>query len=89
MKHYYITDPTAEKGFIEVSEEEFTALLGTDETRPYATKVYRGELTIEEVPTELREAVQSVVDNKIAKFGEYNKQEVPASELNDIIEEVL
>lgn len=88
MTRYYIS-ANNEKGFIEVSEEEFTALLGTDETRPYASKVYRGELTIEEVPTELREAVQSVVDNKIAKFGEYNKQEVPASEFIDMIEEVL
>ena len=89
MKHYYITDPSAEKGFVEVIEEEFNAIIGTEETRPYASKVYRGELSIEDVPEELQEAVQAVVDAKNARLGEYNKQEIPASELNNMIEEVL
>lgn len=89
MKHYYITDPSAEKGFVEVTEEEFNAIIGTEETRPYASKVYRGELSIEEVPEELREAVQSVVDAKIARWGEYNKQNISAEELNNMIMEVL
>ena len=86
MKHYYITDPSAERGFVEVSEAEFTAIVGTEETRPYTTKVYRGELSIEEVPEDLRSAVQAVVDAKIARWGEYNKQEVPATELKTMIE---
>ena len=86
MKHYYITDPTAEKGFIEVSEEEFTALIGTEETRPYASQIYRGLLSIEDVPEDLRAQVQAVVDSKIARFGEYNKQEIPAEELKSMIE---
>lgn len=89
MKHYYITDPSASKGFVEVSEEEFTAIIGTEETRPYASKVYRCELTIEEVPEDLREAVQTVVNAKIARWGEYNKQEISANELNDMIKGVL
>lgn len=72
-KHYYIIDPTAEKGFVEVTEVEFTALLGDETTRPYASKVYRGEITIEEVPKDVREAVQAVVDAKIERWGEYSK----------------
>lgn len=89
MKHYYITDPSSDKGFIEVSEAEFTALVGTEETRPYANKVYRNELSINEVPEDLREAVQAVVDAKIARWGEYNKQEVSSEELKSLVEEVL
>lgn len=89
MKHYYLTDPTAEKGFVEVTEEEFTTLIGTEETRPYASKVYRGTLSIEEVPEDIRTQVQAVVDSKIVRFGEYNKQEVPAAELKSMIEEVV
>ena len=89
MKHYYITDPNAEKGFVEITEEEFNAIIGTEETRPYASKVYRGELSIEEVPEDIREAVQTIVDAKIARLGEYAKQEIPANELNNMIEEVL
>lgn len=89
MKHYYITSPNAEKGFVEVTEDEFTTLIGTEETRPYANQVYRNELSINEVPEDLREAVQAVVDAKIARWGEYNKQEVSSEELKSLVEEVL
>lgn len=85
-KHYYITDPTAEKGFVEVTEAEFTALIGDETTRPYASKVYRGEMTIEEVPEDVRESVATVVAARVERFGEYAKQEVPAEELKTMIE---
>lgn len=88
-KHYYISDQTQPRGFVEVTETEFVALIGDETTRPYAGKVYRGEITIEEVPEELREAVQAVVDAKIARFGEYMEQDVSASELKSMIEGVL
>ena len=88
-KHYYIADPAAEKGFVEVTEVEFTALLGDETTRPYAYKVYRGEITIEEVPEDVREFVAAVVAAKVERFGEYAKQEVPATELKSMIEEVV
>ena len=87
--HYYLSDPSAERGFVEVTEAEFNAVLGTEETRPYASKVYRNELSINEVPEDLREAVQAVVDAKIARWGEYNKQEVSSEELQTLIEGVL
>lgn len=89
MKHYYLSDPSADKGFVEVTETEFNAIVGTEETRPYANKVYRNELSINEVPEDLREAVQAVVDAKIARWGEYNKQEVSSEELKSLVEEVL
>lgn len=85
MKHYYITDNTQPKGFIEVSEAEFVALIGTEETRPYANKVYRGAISIDEVPEDLREAVQAVVDAKIARWGAYESRDIPDSEALDII----
>ena len=72
-KHYYITDPTAEKGFVEVTETEFIALLGDETTRPYASKVYKGEITIEEVPEDVRESVATVVAAKVERWGEYSK----------------
>ena len=89
MKHYYLTNPNSPKGFDEVTESEFLAFVGDESTRPYATKVYRGELSINEVPEELREAVQSVVDAKIARLGIYANQDVPANELKTMIEEVI
>ena len=89
MKRYYITDLNAERGFVEVSEDEFHALLGTDETRLYVSKVYRGTMSIDDVPIELREEVRAVVNNKIARFGEYTKQDIPAAELKSMIEGVV
>ena len=89
MKHYYISNPNSPKGFDEVTEAEFLAIVGDETTRPYTTPVYRGELSIEEVPEDVREAVHAVVDAKIARFGEYNKQDVPADELKSMIEEAL
>lgn len=89
MNHYYIINPNIERDFVEVSEAEFTAIIGTDETRPYAMNVYRGELSIDEVPEDLQEAVQGVVDANIARWGEYNKQIVPAEELKIMVEGVL
>lgn len=82
---YYISDPTAERGFVELTEAEWYALIGTEETRPYANKVYRGEMTIEEVPAELQEAVQAVVDAKIVRFGLYSERELPANEALNIL----
>lgn len=89
MKHYYITDNTQPKGFIELTEDEWNAIVGTDGIRPYANQVYRGIITLDEVPEELSEDVQTVVNNKIAKWGEYKEQEVSATEFQSMIEEVL
>lgn len=89
MKHYYITHRSFERGFKEVTEAEYLAFVGSKEARPYALKVYRNELSIEDVPSELQEEVQAVVNNKISLLGEYNKQEVSSSELKNMIEEAL
>ena len=85
MAHYYIADNTQPKGFVEVTEAEFYALIGTEETRPYANRVYRGELSIDEVPEELRAEVQTVVDTKIARWGTYETREITDSEALNII----
>lgn len=89
MKHYYIVDHTAERGFIELSESEFYSIVGDDEISPYAAEVYRGTLSIDEVPADLRDSVRTVVNNRIARFGEYNKQEIPANELKSMVEGVV
>ena len=85
MTRYYISDPTAERGFVELTETEWFALIGDDTTRPYADKVYRGEIAIDEVPEDLREAVQAVVDAKIERWGLYSERNINDSEALDII----
>lgn len=89
MKHYYISNPNAEKGFEEITESEWNAIIGDEITRPYTGKVYRGEMTLDEVPEEVRESVATIVANRMARWGEYHGQEVPAEELKDMIEEAL
>lgn len=80
MKHYYIS-ANNEKGFEEVTEAEWLSLVGDENQRGYANKVYRGTMTIDEVPEENRETVQAIVDAKIAKWGLYENQTVSSNEL--------
>ncbi len=89
MKRYYISNPDSEKGFDEVTEAEFLAIIGDDTTRLYASEVYRGTLSMDEVPEDIREAVQIVVNNKIARFGKYSEREISADEFTTMLEEVL
>lgn len=88
MKHYYIS-ANNDKGFEEVTEAEFIAFIGDETTRPYIGKVYRGVMSMDEVPEELREAVAAAVANRVARWGEYQAQEIPATELKDMIEEIV
>lgn len=83
--HYYIADPKEEKGFVELPEAEWLSLIGTEEIRPYAGKVYRGEMDISEVPEELREAVAAVVAEKVGRWGLYSERELTAHEALNII----
>lgn len=85
MTRYYIVDPTAPKGFVELSEDEWLALMGDDTTRPYASQLYRCDITIEDVPEELRETVQAVVNNKIARWGLYSERNISDTEALNIV----
>lgn len=70
---YYISDTNHPKGFVEVTEDEYIALFGDETIRPYVSKVYCEELLIDEVPTELREAVQAVINNRINHWSRYEE----------------
>lgn len=88
-KRYYVSNPNSPKGFDEVTEEEFNALRGSDEARPYASKLYKEQITIDEVPAELQEEVLAVVQARTERYGTYSTQEVPADELKNKIEGVI
>lgn len=72
MKKYYITD--IEKGQIEITEEEYISIFGTEDIKKYVVDIYYGKITISEVPTELQEQVQTIVNNRITRFGEYQSK---------------
>ena len=71
MGKYYLLNKNAPCGFEEITEEEYLAVVGFPPVKDYAAKVYRGKMSIEDVPEEHREATQAVVDAKIARLGAY------------------
>lgn len=85
MTRYYISDPTAPKGFVELTYSEWLALHGSDEAAPYASKVYRGEITLDDVPEDIREEVESVVAAKVARWGLYSERELTDREALNIL----
>ena len=87
-KHYYIS-ANNEKGFEEITEAEWNALIGQPPMSDYANQVYCNEKTLEETPEEYRSEVATIVANKIAKWGEYKNQEINSNELQSLLEEVL
>ena len=90
MTRYYISNPEAEKGFEELTEAEWLGLFGEGENRTYANQVYRGEISIYDVPEENRATVETIVANKIAKFGKYSERTISDTEaLNIIIGETV
>lgn len=88
MTHYYIS-ANNEKGFEEITEAEWNAIIGEAPNSTYADQVYRGKISIDEVPEENKETVQAIIDAKITKWGLYENQTVSDNELSNMIEEVL
>lgn len=77
-------------GGTEITESEYNALL--TEIREKASlvdKLYSGEITIAEVPTEWQEEIQRRVDERIAADGAAEEQEISGDEFLSMIEEVL
>lgn len=70
----------------EITESEYNALLS--EIREKATlvdKLYSGEITIDEVPSDWQEEIQRRVDERIAAEGSAEEQDISAEEALDIL----
>ena len=89
MKHYYMSNRNSENGFDEVTEAEFYGIVGAEEAREYINGLYNETLLISDVPEELREEVQTVVNNRIARFGKYKDQNITSNEFLKMVLEVL
>ena len=73
-------------GGVEITEAEYTSLLA--EIRDKADlvdKLYSGEITIDDVPTDWQDEIQRRVDERIAAEGEAEEQDISAEEALDII----
>ena len=87
MTRYYIFNQSAEKGFEEVTEAEYNAIHGSEEVRPYAGKVYRGEMSIDDVPKAHRSECARIVEAREKRFGKYEDLPLTGDELKKIMEE--
>ena len=73
-------------GGTEITEEEYIAALSEiREKAALVDKLYSGEITIADVPTEWQEEIQRRVDERIATEGEADQQDISAEEALDII----
>ena len=73
-------------GGTEITESEYNALLSEiREKAAMVDKLYSGEITIAEVPTDWQDEIQRRVDERIAAESEADQQDISAEEALDII----
>ena len=73
-------------GGTEITEAEYNALLSEiREKAALVDKLYSGEITIDDVPTDWQEEIQRRVDERRAAEGEAAEQDISAEEALDII----
>lgn len=71
---------------IEITQEEYEALAAEiAQKNALVEPLYRGEIAIDDVPSEWREDVQAQVDEIIADQGPYDPDEISDAEAIDII----
>lgn len=77
-------------GGMEITESEYNALLSEiREKAALVDKLYSGEITIAEVPTDWQAEIQRRVDELIAADGEESEQDISGDELMSMMEAVL
>ena len=70
----------------EITREEYETLSAEIAAKAeYADKLYLGEITINDVPAEWREDVQTIVNDRIEAEGKYDPDEISDAEAIDII----
>ena len=68
-------------GGTEITEAAYNALLSeTQEKAALVSRLYSGEITIEDVPTDWQEEIQRRVDKRIAAGGTAEEQDISAEE---------
>lgn len=77
-------------GGTEITKDEYDRLLTEiREKADLVNKLYSGEITIDDVPSEWQEEIQRRVDERIAADGEESEQDISGDELMSMMEAVL
>lgn len=73
-------------GGVEITESEYNDLLSEiREKAALVNKLYSGEITIDDVPTNCQEEIQRRVDERVAAEGSAEEQDISAEEALDIL----
>lgn len=73
-------------GGVEITEAEYNRLLTEiREKAALVDKLYAGEITLSDVPTDWQEEIQRRVDERIKQAGAAEEQDISAEEALDII----
>ena len=73
-------------GGTEITEAEYNALLSEiREKSAMVDKLYNGEITIADVPTDWQEEIQRRVDERVAAEGSAEEQDISAEEALEIL----
>ena len=73
-------------GGTEITEGEYNRLLAEiREKAALVDRLYSGEITIDDVPTDWQEEIQRRVDKRIVAEGSAEEQDIPAEEALNIL----
>lgn len=77
-------------GGVEITEEEYNTLLTEIRTKAaLVDSLYRGEITLAEVPADWQAEIQRRVDERIQREGEMEEQEISGEEFMTMLEGVM
>lgn len=77
-------------GGVEITEAEYNTLFSEIRSKvQLVEQLYLGEITIEDVPSEWREEIQSRVNERIAMEESFEEEQIPSDEFYAMVEGVL
>lgn len=72
----------------QLTEAEYLSLYGDESQRPYVLQLYKEEITSDSIPEDLRESVQTIVNNRIARWGLWKDLPANTHEVSELVEAV-
>lgn len=85
MNFYYIPSAT-DQGYEQMEESAFFSMIAEKQRKNYANKVYYGKIELDSVPEEHRETVQTLVTERVAKYGRYEDKRISPFEALKAVE---
>lgn len=75
-------------GIDTISDDEVAVLFGAPEYRVYVSRVYRGEISLNDVPEAYREAVVYCVNERTTRLGRHSDQPAQSDEVLELVQTI-